>query len=79
MLHRPVESAATSGHSLRRNNSTSVAAEPGGHGSWKSDRSIECLEPVILSIVHCTGETMADTLPRKLAAILYDCTAGYTD
>ncbi len=70
---------ATSGHSLRRNIPTSVAAEPDGHGLRESDLSIECLEDIILLVERRAGEAMADTLPRKLTAILYADTAGYTN
>ena len=49
----------------------SVAAEPGGHGLRESDPAIDCLEHIILLVERCTGEAMADTLPRTLTVILY--------
>jgi len=70
---------ATSGHSLRRNISTFMAAGLDGHGLQESNASIECLKDIILLVERCTGEAMVDTLPLKLTAILCADTVGDTN
>ena len=70
---------ASSGHSLRRNISTFMAAGLDGHGSQESNSSIECLEDIILLFERYTGEAMLDTLPLKLTAIFCADTVGDTN